>query len=80
MIILDEFSIARENGLRDAGTYFHAYGQQHPARLGLITQGTPTYDTLWTIQNLQKKKVIVCDLDNTLWNGVIGEGTVRPLS
>ena len=25
---------------------------------------------------LAKKKVIICDLDNTLWNGIIGDGAV----
>ncbi|HUQ38262.1 MAG TPA: HAD-IIIC family phosphatase [Aestuariivirga sp.] len=75
--ILDEFSIAKENGLRDVGTYFHTYGQQHPARLGLLLSAS-YLDTLWIIHNLQKKKLIVCDLDNTLWSGVIGESTVSP--
>ena len=37
----------------------------------------PRYrDILYAHAWLLKKKLIVCDLDNTLWDGVIGEGAV----
>ncbi len=74
-VLVDEFALAQKEGPARAGRYFHRLGQQHPARLGLLL--APVYlDILVTIQSLLKKKVVVCDLDNTLWDGVIGEGAV----
>jgi FkbH-like protein len=75
MIVIDEFGIAKANGLKSSGSYFHCYGLQHPAKLGLFM--VETYlDSLITIAALHKKKVVVCDLDNTLWEGLVGEGPV----
>ena len=34
-------------------------------------------DTLYVHAHLVKKKLVICDLDNTLGKGVIGEGTVE---
>jgi len=75
VIVIDEYALAKADGLRRAGRYFHKLGLQHPARLGFLL--APIYlDILVTIQSLLKKKVVVCDLDNTLWDGVVGEGAV----
>jgi len=49
----------------------------HPSRLGLALARGPYRDAVWTAAYLIDKKVVVCDLDNTLWDGVIGEGPVR---
>ena len=34
-------------------------------------------DLLETLVHLSSKKLVVCDLDNTLWEGEIGEGEIR---
>ena len=75
VVVIDEHRIARADGLRSAGAHFHFCGLQHPARLGLLLV-EPYLDALYVIQSQLKKKVIVCDLDNTLWDGLIGEGVV----
>lgn len=76
MRILDEYSIVKKNGVRNSGTYFHHFGQQHPGMLGMMLKDA-YLDRLAMIKQFQKKKVVICDLDNTLWNGVIGEGSVE---
>jgi FkbH-like protein len=48
----------------------------HPGRLGLELARGPYLDAIYAAAFLADKKVVVCDLDNTLWNGVIGEGPV----
>jgi FkbH-like protein len=58
------------------GAYFYHSFLQHPAKLGaLISQHYSLISN--TTANLFGKKIIVCDLDNTLWDGVIGEGAVQ---
>lgn len=76
MNILDEFSIVKANGLRNTGVYFHHFGLQHPGKLGMVLKES-YLDRLVMIKQFQKKKIVICDLDNTLWHGVIGEGTVE---
>jgi hypothetical protein len=75
-IVIDEFAIVKANGLASAGSYIHHYGLQHPARLGRYISST-YLDALVTIDKLLGKKLIVCDLDDTLWKGPIGEGAVE---
>ncbi len=48
---------------------------QHPARIGAFM--ARDYEMiLETASHLLKKKMVVCDLDNILWGGIIGEGVV----
>ena len=57
------------------GEYFYYAPLQHPARLG--ERLANDYGLIIeTVAHLFKKKMIVCDLDNTLWDGVIGDGPV----
>jgi FkbH-like protein len=72
-----------ENGLRGAASAYalgrvafssHAF---HPTRLGVDLARGPYFDAVYANAFLAGKKVVVCDLDNTLWNGVIGEGAVQ---
>lgn len=57
------------------GEFFYNSKLQHPAKIGALI--AKSYDIICdTYANLFKKKLIVCDLDNTLWDGVIGEGKV----
>lgn len=72
---LDELAFLTDWSEEALGLYLHHHGAQHPARLGVVIAGA--YATiLETIAHMSKKKLIVCDLDNTLWDGVIGEGAV----
>jgi FkbH-like protein len=75
LFVFDEDRIAWEFGAWRAGAYYRRTALQHPAVLGRIL--APRYtDIVFTNTHLAKKKLVVCDLDNTLWNGVIGEGDV----
>lgn len=71
--ILDEAAIVGSGGLRAAGRYLFRSDRQHPATFGAML--APIYcDIVMVVGLLLKRKVLVCDLDNTLWDGVIGEG------
>jgi FkbH-like protein len=71
--ILDEAAIIGPGGLRQAGRYLFHSDRQHPAAFGAML--APIYrDIVMVVGRLLKRKVVVCDLDNTLWRGVIGEG------
>ncbi|WP_159086951.1 HAD-IIIC family phosphatase [Loktanella sp. Alg231-35] len=72
---VDELALLQDHSEHDLAQYLHHHGLQHPARLGAALASVYT-DILETIAHLSKKKLVVCDLDNTLWDGVIGEGSV----
>jgi FkbH-like protein len=73
--LLDEKRIVDRAGEFSAGAYFHKTDMQHPAAIGRLL--APTYvDLIYVYARLVGRKLIVCDLDNTLWKGVIGEGPV----
>jgi FkbH-like protein len=74
--LLDETSWVRVHGEPSLGRYLHAAEYQHPARLGCLLAETYT-DVIAVVVDLMKKKLVVCDLDNTIWDGIIGEGAVR---
>jgi FkbH-like protein len=57
--------------------YYNAT-MQHPAELGRWVADL-YLDALVAQAVLRRRKVIVCDLDNTLWNGMIGEGEIQHL-
>ena len=76
LFLLDEDRVAHEFGESRAGAYYYRTALQHPAVHGRIL--APLYvEAVYVNAHLLKKKLIVCDLDNTLWEGVIGEGPVR---
>jgi FkbH-like protein len=75
LFIFDEHSIVEQVGEIRAGAYFYQTPLQHPALLGKILSHRYV-DLVYVNAWLLKKKVVVCDLDNTLWEGVIGEGRV----
>jgi FkbH-like protein len=71
--ILDEATMAGSAGIGAAGRYLFRSDLQHPAVFG--TMMAPYYrDIVMVVGRLLKRKLIACDLDNTLWQGVIGEG------
>ncbi|MHB8622291.1 MAG: HAD-IIIC family phosphatase [Sulfuricaulis sp.] len=75
MFVFDEDRIVKEFGECRAGAFYHHTALQHPAVMGRILALHYT-DVVFANAHLVKKKLVVCDLDNTLWDGVIGEGAV----
>ncbi len=76
LILFDETAILARYGDVALGRYVYPTKIQHPAEMG--RQVADSYrDILATHADLAGKKVVVCDLDNTLWKGEIGEGTVE---
>jgi FkbH-like protein len=78
VFVLDERALVARHGEHALGAFFYHSPLQHPARLGQALAETYV-DILCTHAHLAARKVIACDLDNTLWEGVIGEGDVAPL-
>jgi len=75
LYVFDEHSMVQAFGVFEAGTYFYQSPIQHPVMMGRIL--SPAYaDLIFVNAWMAKRKVVVCDLDNTLWAGVIGEGVV----
>jgi FkbH-like protein len=72
-VAIDEQNLVKPVGIDEAGRYFYKSALQHPARFGAIA-AAHYRDVVFAAVRLAKCKVIVCDLDNTLWDGVIGEG------
>ena len=71
-----------ENSVRDGMTnmqlarVLHCGELFHPTRLGVELGRRTCFTAIYSQAFLVTKKVVVCDLDNTLWRGVIGEGAV----
>ena len=74
--LLDENSLRETAGAAALGRVYFQGGAFHPTRLGIELGSRLYFDAVYAAAHLATKKVIVCDLDNTLWNGVIGEGAV----
>ena len=76
LIVFDETALLARYGDFSLGRYVYPTKVQHPAEMGRrVADGYR--DILATIADLAGKKVVVCDLDNTLWKGEIGEGAVE---
>jgi FkbH-like protein len=77
MQLLDENSLTQDHGVWALGRVHFSSHAYHPTLLG-IELGRRLYrEAVFANTRLASKKVIVCDLDNTLWDGLTGEGTVR---
>jgi len=75
LFLINELSLLRKNSLYELGKYIYRSALQHPTKFGMLI--AHEYDRiLFVLTHLISKKLIVCDLDNTLWDGVIGEGEV----
>jgi FkbH-like protein len=75
LFLLDELSLLANKNEDDLGKYYYGSQLQHPAVFGRAL--AEQYRELIVAHTwFGKKKIIVCDLDNTLWDGVIGEGEV----
>jgi len=76
LFLLDELDLLKRNSLYDLGKYIYKSALQHPTKFGMLIAHEYN-NILFVLANLYGKKLIVCDLDNTLWDGVIGEGQVE---
>ncbi len=72
---IDETPLLKTHGERQLARYFHWSHIQHPAALSRYLADTYRRN-VFVHAKLMKMKVIVCDLDDTLWQGTIGEGQV----
>jgi FkbH-like protein len=75
VVLLDEAALLHSHSEDSLGRKFYSSDLQHPAVLGMLLSSVYR-DILFAHQALSKRKLVVCDLDNTLWDGVIGEGPV----
>jgi FkbH-like protein len=75
LFLFDEQRSMEAVGEIEAGSLFYKTPLHHPAVLGKLFS-RQYVDLIYVNAWLIKKKVVVCDLDNTLWEGVIGEGAV----
>lgn len=73
--IISETAVLAEKGLA-AGRYLYTSDYQHATELSrsLAEQYARRIEMLATLKG---RKLVICDLDHTLWDGVIGEGAVR---
>jgi FkbH-like protein len=74
--LIDEMQVVESEGEWEASQYFHMLALQHPAKLGASLANVYA-DIIFVESYLKSIKLIVTDLDNTLWDGIIGEGDVR---
>ena len=74
--LLDEDALrAARSELELGRIYLHSHAF-HPTPLGVELGRGPYFHAVYSNAFLRSKKAVVCDLDNTLWDGVIGEGPV----
>jgi FkbH-like protein len=78
VILLDETGLLGRHGEVALGRLVYPSRIQHPAELGRLL--ADRYREIMAVHaDLVGTKVLVCDLDNTLWKGEIGEGAVEHL-
>lgn len=75
VFMFDELHFVHEIGDFAAGELLYNSKLQHPSVIGMLF-ASKYVDIIYAHVMLVKKKLVVCDLDNTLWDGVIGEGDV----
>ena len=76
LILFDEAELLDHHGELALGRIVYATPIQHPAELGRFVAHRYR-EILAANAHLVGRKVVVCDLDNTLWKGEIGEGPVE---
>jgi FkbH-like protein len=75
LFILDEYALARQLGRPSLGRYMYASKFQHPTVLSQKL-AAEYHLRIRVVAEMIGKKLVICDLDNTLWDGLIGEGAV----
>ena len=76
VVVIDELELVDKFGELALGKKFYDSEPQHPTVMALRLAEIYR-DIVCAAKYLVGKKVIVADLDNTLWKGVIGEGNVE---
>lgn len=74
--LLDEDALRARFGAAALGRVYVKSRIVHPTLLGIVLGREMYFEAMLAVARLKTKKVLVCDLDNTLWQGVIGEGSV----
>jgi FkbH-like protein len=75
--VIDEEALRRNTGDFALGRVVFHGKVHHPTALSIELARGPYIAAIASDALLAAKKVVVCDLDNTLWDGVIGEGAVE---
>ncbi len=75
--VIDEEALRRNTGDFALGRVVFHGKVHHPTALSIELARGPYIEAIASDALLAEKKVVVCDLDNTLWDGVIGEGAVE---
>jgi FkbH-like protein len=76
LFLIDEVALVREHGRGRLGQYISSSEYQHA--VALSQRLAEEYRLrVAAVGRLVGRKLVVCDLDNTLWDGVIGEGPVK---
>jgi len=73
---IDETEALSRHSERELGQVLFNAGELHPTALAHELAGGAYSRACWVTRNLCERKLVVCDLDNTLWSGEIGDGTV----
>lgn len=75
LFLIEETEMVRQFGRLSLGQYLNTSKYQHTVALSRRI-ASEYRARISAVGHLLRKKLVVCDLDNTLWDGVIGEGTV----
>lgn len=75
--LVDETVHLARHGAWKLGKILFDSGSLHPTLLGSVLGEEDYFEAIRISTVLAGKKLVVCDLDNTLWNGVVGEGPVH---
>lgn len=76
IVVIDEMKLAKTFGEKELGKKFYSCEAVHPTVLSLKL-AEQYCDLIVAVAWLTTRKVVVVDLDNTVWDGVIGEGAVQ---
>ena len=76
VVLVDELSLVAKYGELELAKKFYDSEPVHPTHMSQRLSETYT-DIISSVKHLLGKKVVVLDLDNTLWHGIIGEGSVQ---
>jgi len=76
LLTIDETALVALHGERRLGRKIYSSKSQHPTFLA-VELARKYRDVIVSRKYLVGKKIIVTDLDGTLWNGAIGEGAVE---
>ncbi|OWV39224.1 HAD-IIIC family phosphatase [Mameliella alba] len=73
---IDEAEPLARHAAADLGRVLFDAGDLHPTALAYELAGGAYARACRVATRLKGRKLVVCDLDNTLWDGVIGDGAV----